>query len=123
MIDNLNISGVHIKVSERLEKYIHKKIGKLDRLLPARSKKSASVKVILMENNDKSKKATCEVIIELPHATISAKESTVNMFASIDIVEAKLSRQIRKYKTSTTQQKKDRRFLHRLLGRARRSNK
>ena len=120
MIDKLDISGKNFKVSERLEGYIREKIGRLDRLLPSHAKKSVQVRVILSESNNKYDNATCEVVMELPHNTITAKESAANMFSSIDIVEDKLSRQIRKYKTAHGQQKKDRRFLHRLLGRARR---
>ena len=119
MIEHLDISGVRVKIWDRLEKYIYKKIGKLDRLLPSHAKKSVRVKVILSESNDKKKMATCEVIMELPHVSISAKESTTNMFSSVDIVEAKLSRQIRKYKTVHTQQKKEKRLMHKLLGKFR----
>ena len=43
MIKRLDINGVHVEIEGRLEKYIHKKIGRLDRLLPRHAKKSAHV--------------------------------------------------------------------------------
>ena len=40
----------------------------------------------------------CEAILHLPHETIMVKEATINMFAAVDIVEAKLKTQLKKYK-------------------------
>ncbi len=120
MIDRLEINGVNIEVQPEVKKYIHKKIGRLERLIPRHAKKSAHARVILSETKAKKKLAVCEVILELPHKTLLAKEATINMFSSVDLVEAKLSRQIRKYKTAHSQ-RSDRRLLRRLLGRAGRS--
>lgn len=99
MIDRLEINGVHVDVDEKLRKYVTRKIGKLQRLVPARAKRSAHARVFL---SMVARQPTCEVIIELPGHTISAKEATVNMFSSIDVVEAKLARQLRKYKITHT---------------------
>jgi ribosome-associated translation inhibitor RaiA len=40
----------------------------------------------------------CEVTLYLPKETINVKESTINIYAAIDIVEAKLKHRIQKYK-------------------------
>ena len=117
MIERLDINCVHVTLSGRLEKYIYKKIGRLDRLVPRHAKKSVHARVILSETKAKKKLSVCEVILELPHNTITAKESTINMFSSVDIVEAKLARQIAKYKTMHDQNH-DRRLLRRLLKKA-----
>ena len=118
MIKRLDINGVHVEIEGRVEKYIQKKIGRLDRFLPRHAKKSAHARVILSQDSSKQKLAICEVVLELPQSTIAAKEATANMFSSIDIVESKLARQIRKYKTAHAT-KRDRHILHRLLGRVR----
>ena len=120
MIERLDINCVRTEIWPRLEKYVHRKIGRLDRLMPRHAKKSVHARVILSEAKGKTKMFVCEVILELPGSTISAKEATINMFSSIDVVEAKLARQIRKYKTQHAQ-KPDRFLLRRLLGRVRRS--
>ena len=121
MIKRLDINGVHVDIEGRIEKYIHKKIGRLDRLLPRHAKKSVHARVILSQTSqNKQKLAVCEAILELPHSTISAKEATANMFSSVDIVEAKLARQIRKYKTAHGQ-RRDRRLLRRLFDGVRRN--
>ena len=36
--------------------------------------------------------------MHLPHETISVHETTINLYAAIDIVEAKLKHQLQKYK-------------------------
>lgn len=99
MIEKLDVSGVHMNVGTDLNKYVVKKIGKLDKYLPRHARASVQVDVRLKESRAKDKKtSTCEVVMRLPHETIAVKESTVNMFAAVDIVEAKLKNQLRKYK-------------------------
>jgi len=40
------------------------------------------------------------VVLVMPEKTVVAKDSTVNMLAAIDIVEAKMITQLRKIKSS-----------------------
>lgn len=99
MIAKMEISGIHTTVTDELKKYINKKIGRMDRYLPKKAKASAHAEVQLKEAIIKNKKeCTCEVILHLPHDTITIKETTLNMFAAVDIVETKLKNQIKKYK-------------------------
>ena len=99
MIEKLEISGIHISVEDDLHKYIVKKICKLDQYIPRRARESAHAEVKLMANKIKARKqATCEVILHLPHSVITTKETTLNMFAAVDIVEQKLKNQLKKYK-------------------------
>jgi putative sigma-54 modulation protein len=99
MIDRLELTGLHTEITTNLQKYATKKIGKLDRYLSKHSRASAHAEVILSEAKAKDKKQkSCEVIMHLPKGTITVKESTINMFAAIDIVEEKLKNQLKKYK-------------------------
>jgi ribosomal subunit interface protein len=99
MIQKLEINGVHADVNERLYKYVVKKIGKLDMYMPRRARPSAHAEVKLKESKAKDKNQhTCEVIMHLPHEVFTVKETTMNMYAAIDIVEAKLKNQLKKYK-------------------------
>lgn len=99
MIQKIEVSGVHMQVDPKLLAYAKKKIGKLDIYLSRHARQSVRAEVILKEEVLKTKKnCICEVILHLPHDTITTKESTVNMFAAIDIVEAKLKNQLKKYK-------------------------
>jgi putative sigma-54 modulation protein len=99
MISKLEINGVHTVVTPELKKYIAKKIGKLDRYVPRDIREAIHVDVFLKEGKTKDKnKCTCEVVLNVPQEEIMVKESTINMFAAVDIVEAKLRNRLKKYK-------------------------
>lgn len=99
MIQKLEINGVHTEVDTKLRRYAEKKIGKLDRFMSRHSRQSAHAEIFLKEAKAKDKKqCTCEVVLRLPHETITTKEATLNMYAAIDIVETKLRNQLKKYK-------------------------
>lgn len=115
MIQKLDINGVHTVVTDDLKKYITRKIGKLDRYIPRKARESVHVEVFLKERVIKAKKeCECEVILKLPGRTIATKEATVNMFAAVDIVEAKLRNQLKKYKDANSVRRIHRRVLSRL---------
>ena len=99
MIKRLNIDGVHMDVGADLRKYVGKKIGRLDRFVPKDSRESVHVEVKLKEGKAKDKnERTCEVIFHLPQEKLMVKETTINIYAAIDIVETKLHHQLKKYK-------------------------
>ena len=118
MISKMEISGVHTDVTEDLRKYVTKKIGHMDRYLPRKARDSAHAEVQLKESKAKNKKeCTCEVILHLPHDTIMTKETTLNMFAAVDIVETKLKNQIKKYKDKHSVSRVPRRLLTKIRSR------
>jgi putative sigma-54 modulation protein len=101
MINNLEISTIHTQADEDLKKYARKKISKLDSYMPRHARKSTKAEITLKEAKLRSRKQyTFEVKLTLPGELITAKETTVNMYAAIDIVEEKLKAQLRRYKTT-----------------------
>lgn len=120
MISRIEISGIHYEVSEDLKKYVTKKAGRLDRFVPRHARKSMHVEVKLSELKTKSDRNQCEFIVHLPEQQITAKQSTVNMFAAIDIVETKIKNQLRKYKASHGGDRQDHRGILRRFRRSRR---
>ena len=98
MIDHVDITGIRYEVTEDLKKYITKKASKLDKFAPRHARKMMHVDVKLTELKTKSDRNQCEFIVHLPDQQITAKESTINMFAAIDIVETKIKNQLKKYK-------------------------
>lgn len=107
MISHIDISGIHYEVSDDLKKYVTRKVSKLDRFVPRHARKSIHAEVKLSELKTKSDRNQCEIIIHLPDAQVMAKESTVNMFAAIDIVETKVKNQLKKYKATHGGDKQD----------------
>lgn len=103
MIDKIDISGSNYKISESFQKYATKHIGKLDRYLPRGNKKDVVVKIVVTEiNKEHNNKYELSVNMEIPGGkVISAKDECSNIFAGIDIIEAKLTGQIRRYKLET----------------------
>ena len=103
MIEAIDITGVKYELDDTTKKYVVKKIGRLDRYLPRHARKSASAEVKLKEvNRNHGNKYEAEVILNVPDKILTAKDSTVNVLAAVDIVEAKLVAQLRKYKQTTT---------------------
>lgn len=103
MINRISITGVKLDIDEQTKKYVIKKISRLDRYLPRHARKTASAEVLLREvNRAHGNKYEAEVILRVPNKTMTAKDSTVNVLAALDIVEAKLVAQMHKYKTTAT---------------------
>ncbi|HET8709103.1 MAG TPA: ribosome-associated translation inhibitor RaiA [Candidatus Saccharimonadales bacterium] len=114
MLQKFEISGVHTEVNENLRKYITKKLGKIDRYLPRPARASAHMEVRLKEDKiDGKTLSTCDVTLRMPHDTIKMKESTLNMYASVDIIQAKLKQQIERYKESKMGGKRQRKLFAR----------
>lgn len=112
---NIEITGIHFTVSDRLKTYVEKKINALDKYVPRAGRDSVVVKVRLIEAKATDKKEyTCEVHMVLPQESIEAKDSTLNMFAAVDIVEAKLKTQLKKYKELHHNPRLHRRIITRL---------
>jgi len=109
----IEISGHNYEVTDELEAYINKRIKKLTKRLNKHLKESAHIMVKLTEQ-DKSptKKYEAEIILRLPpKEEMVAKDATVNMFAAVDIAEAKLESQLRKYKEKQSNHKTDRKKI------------
>lgn len=99
MIQKLEISGVHMIVGDDLRKYILRKVGHLDKYMPKHARESVHAEVRLKETNTKTKnERTCEVVLYLPKEVIAVTETTINMYAAIDIAEEKLKVRVHKYK-------------------------
>ncbi|MEI8187357.1 MAG: ribosome-associated translation inhibitor RaiA [Candidatus Saccharibacteria bacterium] len=99
MIENITINGVHMTVDEDLTKYVMKKIANLDKYMSKHVRESVHAEVWLKESKAKDKrKLTCEAKMTLPKDVLITSETTLNIYAAVDIVEAKLKNQILKYK-------------------------
>lgn len=99
MLQKLEIHGVHKHNDQNLRKYIIKKIGKIDRYISRHSRDSARAEIRLSESKTKDDNhCTVQVTLHLPQQKIIIKESALNMFAAIDIVEVKLKQRLKKYK-------------------------
>ena len=104
MIDKIDLSGNNYKVSDSFYKYATKRIGKLDRYLPRANKKDVVAKIVVTEvDKPHNNKYTISVAMEIPGGkVITAKDDCSNVFAGIDILEARLKGQIRRFNLEST---------------------
>ncbi len=99
MIASISIVGFKLELDEDIKRYVQRKIGRLDRYLPRHARKSVHAQVRLRDANNKhGNKYECEVVLHLPSETLTARDFTLNVFAAVDIVEAKLKNQLKRYK-------------------------
>jgi len=106
MIASIDVTGIKYDVDEKTLKYVTEKVGKLDRYLPSHARRSMTADVKLKQvNKEHGNKYEAEVIVHLPEKIITASDTTFNMMAAVDIVEAKLIAQLRKYKDAIVERK------------------
>lgn len=115
MIQKFEITEVHGVPDDQIRDYLKNSIGKLDKYIPKHAQVSAHVEAKLIENRAQgNNKFTAEVILHLPHDILTAKESTSSMPEAIDLVEAKLRIQLKKYKETHTNPRLLRRMTNKL---------
>ena len=99
MVMQIKVTGIAYNVDDNTQKYVLKKISHLEKYLPKHARKTASAEVILEQvNHDHGNKYEAEIKITLPNNTLTAKDSTSNILAAVDIVERKIQSQLRDYK-------------------------
>jgi putative sigma-54 modulation protein len=108
----IQVNGVHDVVGEDILKYVTKKITKLEKYIPKHARSSAHVEVFLKESDTRGKKqCTCEAVMHLPSDMFAIEETTINIYAAVDIVEAKLKNQLRRYKQKSSNKSKTMRLI------------
>ena len=109
----LDIHGVHTELDDGLKKYITRKINKLEKYVPQKSRESLHMEVYVEEiKTHGGKQCECEVVAHLPKETVRVREGTVNMYAAFDIVEEKLKQALIRHK-ETHDSKHQRHMLNR----------
>lgn len=115
MIESIQINAVHEALEDDLRKYVTKKIGHLDKYMPRKARQSAHAEIWIKQvKRDGKTQHLCEVVMHLPHDTLNTKEATVNIYAAVDIVEAKLKSQLKKYKAKHNPVRIRQRFVSRM---------
>lgn len=98
----VTIAAKRYETGEELKKYVERKLDRLTKYVPRHARKTLHADVHLSEHPRKVNPYYCEIVLHLPHGQLVASEATINMFAAVDIVEAKLKNQLHRYKQRTT---------------------
>jgi putative sigma-54 modulation protein len=115
----VDITYRNFESDDKLRAYVETKIGELDKFLPRQFRDSASATVTVEEDPSgrEDNRFVCEAILAVHGDRLVSKEGTVNIYAAVDIVEAKLRSQLRSYKDKHVNEPRRTRMLSRLIGR------
>src|SRR5699024_1903332 len=94
LIMNYNIRGENIEVTQAIRSHVEEKIGKIEKYFE--TPPTSDVNVNLSVYNEERQ---VEVTIQMTDLLLRAEEHHTDMYAAIDLVVAKVERQIKKYKT------------------------
>ena len=92
----LVITGHHVELTDSLRDYAERKIGKLVRTLDGVT--HTQVELSVNRNPSVPSSQIVEVTLFARGTVIRAEVASENMYASLDMVEDKLARQIRRYR-------------------------
>ena len=113
------VTARNYDADEKVKDYAEDKIGNLEKYLPRRVRGNLSAVVLLEDdpNGREDNRFVCEVVMLVNGTKMVSREGTVNIYAAIDIVEAKLRSQCSKYKQKVTLKPRRLRMISRLIGR------
>jgi putative sigma-54 modulation protein len=92
----LIITSRSMEITDRLQDYVEKKMGKLDRYLPTITE--ARVELSTEGTKAAQDRQVCQVTVRVNGSILRAEERSDDMFHSIDTVLDKMYRQIARYK-------------------------
>jgi len=100
----LVIQGKNIEITDAIHDYVEQKILKAVSHFKHLTNE-VDVNLSIAKNPRISSKQSAEVTLYVDGAVVRAEESSENLYASIDLVANKISRQLRKYKEKRTDRK------------------
>lgn len=95
-----DVTAKNFEVDDKMRAYVDTKIGGLEKYLP-RQVRSTALCAVTMEDDPSGRednRYVCEAVLTVNGTTMVSREGTVNIYAAVDIVEAKLKSQLAKYK-------------------------
>ncbi len=113
------VSGRNCQLDDKLRDYVDEKLGGLEKYVPRIARDSLHGTVVLEDDPSgrEDNRYVCEAVLTLKGEQLVSREGTLNMYAAIDIVEAKLKAQLVKYKEKHAHGPQRAHMLGRWLGR------
>jgi ribosomal subunit interface protein len=113
------IEGRNFEFDDKMKAYVGDKIGGLEKYLPRSVRRNTSCMVVLESdpNGREDNRFVCDAVMAVAGTQLVSREGTINIYAAIDIVEAKLKVQMVKYKEKHALEPRRGRMLARWLGR------
>ncbi|GAC1369491.1 MAG: hypothetical protein NVSMB39_1360 [Candidatus Saccharimonadales bacterium] len=97
------VTARNFEVDDKMSSYVDEKIGGLEKYLPRQVRETAVCNVTLEDDPSgrEDNRYVCDAVLTVKGTTMVSREGTVNIYAAVDIVEAKLKAQLAKYKEKT----------------------
>ncbi len=113
------VAARNFEVDGKMRDYVEEKIGGLEKYLPRQVRETASCSVTLEDdpNGREDNRYVCDAVMTVEGTTLVSREGTVNIYAAVDIVEAKIKAQLSTYKEKHTLEPRRGRKLSQWLGR------
>ncbi len=93
---NIVVRGRNVSISERVEEYVEKKVGKLERYLPIIDE--ARMELSQEETRSAQHRMIAQLTVRSRGKILRAEERDQDLFAAIDLVAEKMQRQISRFK-------------------------
>lgn len=101
---SITVSGRKMPVTDALRQYAEEKVGNAIKVLDA-DPLTTEVVLYTEKNPANPLPAICEITVRVKSHIVRVEESEEDMYAAIDVAAAKVSRQLRKYKTRVIDRK------------------
>ncbi len=96
----ITVIGRHIEATEALKQYATERFQRIARYLPRNSNATITLTVVKKVHH------IADAVIKTDGILIQASEETEEMYASLDLLYAKIERRVRKYKEKLTDHKR-----------------
>lgn len=93
---NIVVRGRNLEVTPRLQEYVDKKVGKLDRFLPTIDE--ARMELSMEQTQSAQNSQIAQLTVRSRGRILRAEERDQDIFAAIDAVLDKMQRQVSRYK-------------------------
>ena len=93
---NLTVHGRNVGISDRVQNYVEKKVGRLEKYLP--QIREARAELVRSETRAAQDRYTAQLTIWASGQILRAEESSEDLFASVDAIVDKMYRQIERFK-------------------------
>jgi putative sigma-54 modulation protein len=115
----VELTARNYEIDDKIRAYVEDKIGGLDKYLPRRARGNVSCAIVLTDDPSgrEDNRYACDAVMMVDGTKLVSCEATVNIFAAVDIVEAKLKVQLTKYKDKHVRGPRRLRMLSRWTGR------
>lgn len=93
---NIVVRGTNVSMTDRVQEYVEKKVGKLERYLPIIDE--ARVELSQEETRSAQHRMIAQLTVRSRGKILRAEERDQDLFAAIDLVTEKMQRQIGRFK-------------------------